>query len=117
MTKKTEPIREYDTELDLAMNNSILIGVDDFYGRPLGPDHRMTPGMLIEALHPEDLKALLDALEAMTAMKQGETVEYRLRFIHTDGRVIQARYVSRPLSFTVDGRVRRIRSHVKWFEE
>jgi PAS domain-containing protein len=108
-------IREYEVVFDLTTHRSTLIGIDDFYGRPLEKGQSRSVDVA-EAIHPDDVPKMLDVIESLSQLDDGEILHYELRFQHADGTTILATYESTPLERNRDGNVRLVRSKVRWIK-
>jgi PAS domain-containing protein len=110
-----KPLREYEELFDLVTHRASYPAAQDFFGRPL-EEGSTTPQQLMEAIHPDDVPLLAQVLVQVAEMKDGESLDYTLRFRHTDGRTVRAHYTSTPVQRGTNGLVKLLRSIVRWLD-
>ncbi|HSI72465.1 MAG TPA: hypothetical protein VK934_04755 [Fimbriimonas sp.] len=101
---------------DLAANRilpSKLTGYG-FYGRPVQFDMGVSPQMIYEVVHRDDLDKLMAHIEQACELQAGETVSTNVRFLHTCGEYVDTLLEARFEELMNGDRVRMIRSTSTW---
>jgi hypothetical protein len=85
-----------------------------FYGRPVQFDMGVSPQMLFDVIHPDDVDLLMAHIERASELRPGEVVTGTVRFLHVCGEYVETYMEARLEESMHDERARLVRSTSTW---